>query len=702
MITLLVGRPWATVRRIETGVHATATRPELPTLSELSVLTALSYRVRPQGARPGVQRLLFFATGTKTGNLSLAWILESLVNSAWQSAEWCRNSYCDLTNAMNRNRNQLRGTLRFESLERRLFLAADMFEPNDSLAEAFDLGTGGQTYAGLSVHAPDDHDWYKWTAPADGGLTVDMVFKHAEGDLELDLFDAEKRPPLEFSYTGTDNERVSLPVVEGKTYYIHVFGFVGVFGGATNDDYELRIAFLPKDALEGTDGNDRIYQAFDLGTGGQTHSELTIHAAGNDDWYRWMAPTDGTLSIDVRFAHDTGDLNLELFDAGQHLLAKSATTTDDEHIEFSVTAHQTYWLHVFGVGEATHDNYQLSIGGFPVLVADAQWYGDAAAGAAGDGVSWSDPGNWAVAGVSDVVPSDAPPGVDVTFRPAPTIGTIGLGGSRTVNSAAFEAGYTLDHGTLTITTGEVTVSPEVTVAISSDLVAGTGLNKLGDGTLLIDGRAGNVRISAGTIGGSGVVDNLTVGGGGTVNPGSSNGVLSVAGEATIAGGFVAELDVAATDQLQVGGSVTLLPGSRLELDLRDAHWTAGDVARTIISGASVVGTFTAQPPINQHLGRGVFTREVGETGSAVRYDDTRVVVLLLSAAPGDANGDRRFDQLDIVRVLQGGKYLVGQDAVWTGGDWTGDGRFDQLDIVAALQTGNYLQGPYAGQATARK
>ena len=59
---------------------------------------------------------------------------------------------------------------------------------------------------------------------------------------------------------------------------------------------------------------------------------------------------------------------------------------------------------------------------------------------------------------------------------------------------------------------------------------------------------------------------------------------------------------------------------------------------------------------------------------------------------GDSNGDSRFDQLDLVEVLQGGKYQTGQPASFDEGDWYEDGVFDQLDIVAALQTGNYLAG----------
>jgi predicted RNA methylase len=65
---------------------------------------------------------------------------------------------------------------------------------------------------------------------------------------------------------------------------------------------------------------------------------------------------------------------------------------------------------------------------------------------------------------------------------------------------------------------------------------------------------------------------------------------------------------------------------------------------------------------------------------------------------GDANRDFRFDQQDLVQVLQAAKYRTGEPATFEEGDWNGDGVFDQLDYIAALMTGNYLQGPYAAQA----
>jgi hypothetical protein len=72
--------------------------------------------------------------------------------------------------------------------------------------------------------------------------------------------------------------------------------------------------------------------------------------------------------------------------------------------------------------------------------------------------------------------------------------------------------------------------------------------------------------------------------------------------------------------------------------------------------------------------------------------------------------DLKFDQIDLVQVQIGAKYLSGQAATWGQGDWdgapgggvgdppTGDGLFDQVDIIAALSGGFYLTGPYAALA----
>ncbi len=79
---------------------------------------------------------------------------------------------------------------------------------------------------------------------------------------------------------------------------------------------------------------------------------------------------------------------------------------------------------------------------------------------------------------------------------------------------------------------------------------------------------------------------------------------------------------------------------------------------------------------------------------------------------GDADRDLDFDQLDLVKVQQAGKYLTGQPATWGDGDWNGapggspgsppagDGLFSQFDIFAALTASLYLTGPYGALGAA--
>ncbi|MFC1758408.1 FG-GAP-like repeat-containing protein [Planctomycetota bacterium] len=58
---------------------------------------------------------------------------------------------------------------------------------------------------------------------------------------------------------------------------------------------------------------------------------------------------------------------------------------------------------------------------------------------------------------------------------------------------------------------------------------------------------------------------------------------------------------------------------------------------------------------------------------------------------GDANGDRRFDSSDLVKVFQAAEYEddVPGNSTFQEGDWNGDGDFDSSDLVVAMQNGSY-------------
>jgi hypothetical protein len=166
---------------------------------------------------------------------------------------------------------------------------ADTFEPNDSFAGATVLSSGSQALSNLSIHAADNDDYFRWTAPASGTLTVTATFDHDDGDVDLFLYDAAQGE-LDSS-DGTDNsETVSASVVAGQAYYIRVVGY----GGAINPDYDLSITgptFVPPEitvlgsgvSIIDGDGTPSLADHTDFGTATQGQTMLSrIFTVRND------------------------------------------------------------------------------------------------------------------------------------------------------------------------------------------------------------------------------------------------------------------------------------------------------------------------------------------------------------------------------------------------------------------------------------
>jgi hypothetical protein len=119
------------------------------------------------------------------------------------------------------------------------------------------------------------------------------------------------------------------------------------------------IAPIPLDSFA---PNDSFDAAANLGTlGSRVENNLTIHAAGNDDYYRFVALSSFTATVNLSFQNALGDLGLAAYDAGRNLIAQVNTTLDDEALSFPVTAGLTYYIKAYGVNGAVTRNYGLSI-----------------------------------------------------------------------------------------------------------------------------------------------------------------------------------------------------------------------------------------------------------------------------------------------------------------------------------------------------
>lgn len=257
-----------------------------------------------------------------------------------------------------------------EQLEDRRLLAADFLEPNDSLAEAVDLGQGDQYHIGLTIHESGNDDWYRWTPFESGSVTIQTFFEHASGDIDLELY-SSRGGRITGSTSATDNEEVSTSVSYGESYYIRVFGYAG----ATQDHYDLYIDGQPSTQIfpDFFEDNDTAATAADLGTGDQLHKSLTLDydqiefVSDPHDWYKWTAPADGTLNVEILFKNSLGDIDVQLRDADQNLLASSTTTNDNEQVSASVTRGSSYYIHVYGYSNASSPGYDLLIDGPEIL-----------------------------------------------------------------------------------------------------------------------------------------------------------------------------------------------------------------------------------------------------------------------------------------------------------------------------------------------
>ena len=93
--------------------------------------------------------------------------------------------------------------------------------------------------------------------------------------------------------------------------------------------------------------NDVIATAVTLEPGDTLFDELKV-CPGDVDWYRLDATAGSYLTVDARFEHDDGDIELQLFlPDGRTVLDQSRSVTDNERVELEVGTDLTLFVKVF-------------------------------------------------------------------------------------------------------------------------------------------------------------------------------------------------------------------------------------------------------------------------------------------------------------------------------------------------------------------
>ena len=99
---------------------------------------------------------------------------------------------------------------------------------------------------------------------------------------------------------------------------------------------------------------------------GPVFAELKL-CPGDQDWYRLEVPAGTFLTVDARFEHDEGDLELQLYlDDGITLVDQSRSTTDNERVELEVGTDLTLLVRAFlGTQTVRPLDYRLVVSAAP-------------------------------------------------------------------------------------------------------------------------------------------------------------------------------------------------------------------------------------------------------------------------------------------------------------------------------------------------
>jgi autotransporter-associated beta strand protein len=331
--------------------------------------------------------------------------------------------------------------------------------------------------------------------------------------------------------------------------------------------------------------------------------------------------------------------------------------------------------------------------------------GDGSALTDGAGNWTNGAGNWND-GVGDVNWNNANP--DSAIFGAGSPGgpfTVTLGGPITTGGIAFNAGntYTITGNTLTLSgTPTISVDPATSATISS-ILAGTGFNKTGTGTLTIGGASANTYTglitvsngtlsSAGTVGDGSIRGNVSIASGATFRLNASNsivnnslitvasggtfnrngfgdviGALSGGGDLIGAGGLT--LDLVAGSPQTFSGNI-----SGGNLNVRGYAGTGG--AKQTLTGTTSIGGIQVQRP--DTAGDNSWL-ELGGAGTTTLTGNMEVGVA------GGGNGTARLD-LSGTHVLGAANFMMGQAASQAGVAFQSGGT---VNLSGRLQVGHY-------------
>ena len=209
-------------------------------------------------------------------------------------------------------------------------LLADEYGSDAGSAHQLGMLAGNESFSGM-ISNLSDVDYFTFTAGQSGtiNLTADTTHEMAASW------------QLIGGGASIDGNAISFDVVAGQSYTVAL----GSSDGLGN--YEVSVQ------LEATESNGNT-------TDWGTVAARTIEgeAIAGESWHQLTASRDGILTIEAIFSHAGGNVDLQLHDANDHLIAGAYSTTNGERMHVKVEQGQTYYLRA--IGENSDVDFRLT------------------------------------------------------------------------------------------------------------------------------------------------------------------------------------------------------------------------------------------------------------------------------------------------------------------------------------------------------
>lgn len=231
----------------------------------------------------------------------------------------------------------------------------DVFEPNDELLAATNLGEG--SWEGLTM-CGEGTDWYKIDLRDGDTMDIDLSFIDAEGDIDMAVY-VEDGSYVGGSFSVTDYESISLIALEDATAYVNVYMYADDGVEQVGNTYDLTMTIdegssvdCEDDALE---PNDTPSDAMDITSmlsgdcATDEFADLTacVDTTGLDVYAVTLANGE---SVEAQVISDAleGQIDLQILSSTTVVLDQDADSDGDQYVSYVNTTGfaQTVYLRV--------------------------------------------------------------------------------------------------------------------------------------------------------------------------------------------------------------------------------------------------------------------------------------------------------------------------------------------------------------------